>query len=126
MNKKLVIICNSLDRLKLYDKLSFNEGMIIENIVAQMLVSGKRKLYFYSRNDRKDSSEKMEIDFLIAKNNITIIFLNVPLLFYGNFYGNTFQPSVISSPPPPVWQLLRLNLRSSFQDLRPLRNIRNG
>lgn len=55
----------------LFDKLSFNEGMIIENIVAQMLVSGKRKLYFYSRNDRKDSSEKMEIDFLIAKNNIT-------------------------------------------------------
>lgn len=55
----------------LFDKLSFNEGMIIENIVAQMLVSGKRKLYFYSRNDRKDSSEKMEIDFLIAKNNVT-------------------------------------------------------
>ena len=26
MNKKLVIICNSLDRLKLYDKLSFNDN----------------------------------------------------------------------------------------------------
>ncbi len=55
----------------LFDKLSFNEGMIIENVVAQMLVSAKKKLYFFSRNDRHDSSEKMEIDFLIAKSNIT-------------------------------------------------------
>ena len=43
----------------------------MENIVSQMLISGKRKLYFFSRNNRIDSSEKMEIDFLIAKNNTT-------------------------------------------------------
>ena len=55
----------------LFDKLSFNEGMIMENIVSQMLVSGKRKLYFFSRNDRNDASERMEIDFLISKSNIT-------------------------------------------------------
>ena len=55
----------------LFNKLSFNEGMILENIVAQMLVSNKRNLYFFSRNDREDSSNKMEIDFLIAKNKIT-------------------------------------------------------
>ena len=55
----------------LFNKLSFNEGMILENIVAQMLVSNKRNLYFFSRNDRDDSSNKMEIDFLIAKNKIT-------------------------------------------------------
>lgn len=55
----------------LFDKLSFNEGMIIENVVAQMLVSGKRSLYFFSRSDREDSSKKMEIDFLIAKSKIT-------------------------------------------------------
>ena len=55
----------------LFDKLSFNEGMIIENIVSQMLVAGKRKLYFFSRNNRNKSSETMEIDFLIAKNKIT-------------------------------------------------------
>ena len=55
----------------LFDKLSFNEGMIIENIVSQMLVSGNRKLYFFSRNNRKDTSETMEIDFLISKSNIT-------------------------------------------------------
>ena len=55
----------------LFDKLSFNEGMIIENVVAQMLVNAKRNLYFFSRNDREDSSNKMEIDFLIAKTKIT-------------------------------------------------------
>lgn len=55
----------------LFDKLSFNEGMIIENVVAQMIVSTKRGLYFFSRNDREDSLNKMEIDFLIAKSKIT-------------------------------------------------------
>ena len=55
----------------LFDKLSFNEGMIIENIVAQMLVSAKKKLYYYSKSSREDSSERMEIDFLIAKSKIT-------------------------------------------------------
>ena len=45
--------------------------MIIENVVSQMLTAGNRKLYFYSRNNREDSSLTMEIDFLISKNNIT-------------------------------------------------------
>lgn len=55
----------------LFDKLSFNKGMILENVVAQMLSSVGRKLYFFSRNERDDSSETMEIDFLISKNKIT-------------------------------------------------------
>lgn len=55
----------------LFDKLSFNEGMIIENIVAQMFTAGRRKLYFFSRNDRNDSTQTIEIDFLTSKNNIT-------------------------------------------------------
>ena len=55
----------------LFNKLSFNEGMILENIVSQMLVANGRKLYFFSRNDRKDSSETMEIDFLISSNKVT-------------------------------------------------------
>lgn len=55
----------------LFDKLSFNEGMLMENIVAQMLVSSGRKLYFFSRNDRNDAADTMEIDFLISKDLIT-------------------------------------------------------
>ena len=53
------------------DKLSFNEGMIIENIVAQSLISSGRKLYFFSKYSDNNSKEVMEIDFLISKNTIT-------------------------------------------------------
>ena len=55
----------------LFDKLSFNEGMLMENIVAQMLVSSGRKLYFFSRNERNNVDGTMEIDFLISKDLIT-------------------------------------------------------
>lgn len=55
----------------LFNKLSFNEGMIMENIVAQMLTASGKKLYFYFNYDKKNSENNMEIDFLIAKNKIT-------------------------------------------------------
>ena len=65
------IINEKIYKKILFDKLSFNEGMILENVVAQMLVASSRKLYFFSRNDRKDSSETMEIDFLISSDKVT-------------------------------------------------------
>ena len=65
------IINEEIYKKILFDKLSFNEGMILENVVAQMLVASGRKLYFFSRNDRQDSSETMEIDFLISSNKVT-------------------------------------------------------
>ena len=55
----------------LFDKLEVNLGMIIENVVAQMLVANNHKLYFYSNPIREDSSSRMEIDFLLAKSKIT-------------------------------------------------------
>ena len=55
----------------LFNKLSFNEGMIIENIVAQMLTASGKKLYFYFNYDKENRFNNMEIDFLIAKNKIT-------------------------------------------------------
>lgn len=55
----------------LFDKLTFNEGMIIENVVAQMFKSSNKRLYFFSRNSREDSKDTMEIDFLITKSKIT-------------------------------------------------------
>lgn len=55
----------------LFDKLSFNEGMLMENVVSQMLISSGRKLYFFSRNERKNAEDTMEIDFLISKDLIT-------------------------------------------------------
>lgn len=65
------IINDEIYKKILFDKLTFNEGMIIENVVAQMLVSRGRKLYFFSKNDRNNAKNSMEIDFLISKNNIT-------------------------------------------------------
>lgn len=47
------------------DRLEINNGMIFENIVAQMLTALNKKLYFYSRADNQDRSNTMEIDFLI-------------------------------------------------------------
>ena len=45
--------------------------MIMENVVAQMLKAAHKNLYFFSKTDREDSRETMEIDFLIAKSKIT-------------------------------------------------------
>ena len=58
-------------RKLLLDKLEVDMGMVMENIIAQMLVSQGHKLYFYSNPDRENKENRMEIDFLIAKNTIT-------------------------------------------------------
>lgn len=64
------IVSEEIYKKLLFDKLEVNEGMIIENIVAQMLTASNHKLYFYSNQD-KDATNRMEIDFLIAKSKIT-------------------------------------------------------
>ena len=58
---------NELYRAILFDKLDINEGMIMENIVAQMLRRNGHKLYFYSRTDLENRENHMEIDFLITE-----------------------------------------------------------
>ena len=65
------IIKEEIYKKILFDKLSFNEGMIIENIIAQSLTSVGRKLYFFSKYNHDNSSDTLEIDFLITKDNIT-------------------------------------------------------
>lgn len=59
---------NELYRSILFDKLNVNEGMIMENIVAQMLRANGHKLYFYSRSDSNHRENNLEIDFLISEN----------------------------------------------------------
>ncbi len=58
---------NELYRAILFDKLDINEGMIMENITAQMLRRNGHKLYFYSRSDTENRENNMEIDFLITE-----------------------------------------------------------
>lgn len=60
---------NGLYRAILFDNLSINEGMIMENVVAQMLRTNGHKLYFYSRTDATNRKNDMEIDFLITEGN---------------------------------------------------------
>ena len=60
---------NGLYRAILFDKLSINEGMIMENVVAQMFRTNGHKLYFYSRSDATNRKNDMEIDFLITEGN---------------------------------------------------------
>ena len=54
------------NRLLLGD-IELNEGMIVENVVAQMIRTAGHRLYFFSDADRTSAKDRMEIDFLLAK-----------------------------------------------------------
>ena len=51
--------------------LEFNSGMLIENVVAQMLTASGHSLLFFARSDSKTRKNTMEIDFLIDKPVLT-------------------------------------------------------
>lgn len=50
----------------LFNKLEFNNGLVMENAVAQMLVAAGHDLYYYS-----ETEDRMEVDFLLTKNKLT-------------------------------------------------------
>ena len=51
------------------DKLSLNEGMLYENLIAQMLTANGHKLFFYTRYSEEKHRNDIEIDFLISNNS---------------------------------------------------------
>lgn len=65
------IVSEEIYKKLLFDKLSVNFGMFMENIVAQMLTAAGHKLYFFSKSSREKAEDRMEIDFLIAKSKVT-------------------------------------------------------
>ena len=65
------IVQNEIYQKLMFDKLEINEGMLVENIVAQMLRTAGHSLFFYSNYDKEDASNRMEIDFLIQKETVT-------------------------------------------------------
>lgn len=65
------LVTEEIYKKLLFDKLEVNKGMIIENIVAQMLAASGHKLYFFSSPSRDDKDSRMEIDFLISKSRIS-------------------------------------------------------
>ena len=50
----------------LFNKLEFNNGLVMENVVAQMLTASGHDLYYYS-----ETEDRMEVDFLLTKNRLT-------------------------------------------------------
>ena len=65
------IVTQELYQKLMFGKLETNEGMLVENIVAQMLTAAEYKLFFFSQYDGKQSENRMEIDFLVQKPDIT-------------------------------------------------------
>ncbi len=60
---------NDLYKKILFQKLNINEGMLVENVTAQILRTNGHRLFFYSRNDKENRENHMEIDFLLSRDN---------------------------------------------------------
>ena len=65
------IVTNEIYQKLMFDKLEVDEGMLVENIVAQMLRSSGNELFFYSNYDKEDAESRMQVDFLIQKEVVT-------------------------------------------------------
>lgn len=67
-------------------RLSLNEGMLYENVIAQMLAANGHKLYFYTHyNDEKHRND-IEIDFLLSDNSKLKYKMYPVEVKYGNRY----------------------------------------
>ncbi len=60
---------NELYKAILFDKLHINEGMIVENVIAQALRMKDQKVYFYKKTDKENKRTSLEVDFLIRRDN---------------------------------------------------------
>ena len=52
-------------------KLGINEGMLYENMVAQMLTANGHRLFFYTHYNEEKKRNDIEIDFIISNNSKT-------------------------------------------------------
>ena len=52
-------------------KIALNQGMLFENIIAQMITAKGKKLYFYTRYNEEKHRNDIEIDFLISNESKT-------------------------------------------------------
>lgn len=65
------IVTNEIYQKLMFDKLEVNEGMLVENVVAQMLKASGKELFFYSNYDKEEAKNRMQVDFLIQKEVVT-------------------------------------------------------
>ncbi len=52
-------------------KLEVNKGMLVENVVAQMLKAAGQSLFYHYNSDQSNASNRMEVDFLLAKSKVS-------------------------------------------------------
>lgn len=65
------IVTNEIYQKLMFDKLEIDEGMLVENIVAQMLKAAGHELFFYSNYDKEEAENRMQVDFLVQKAVVT-------------------------------------------------------
>lgn len=65
------VVTNEIYQKLMFDKLEIDEGMLVENVVAQMLKASGNELFFFSNYDKEDAENRMQIDFLIQKELVT-------------------------------------------------------
>ena len=65
------LVAEDIHNRILSDRIELNKGMLVENVVAQMFRAAGHKLYFYSNSSRTNSEDRMGVDFLVAKSNLT-------------------------------------------------------
>lgn len=58
---------NPTYRTILSEQLSINEGMLVENYVAQQIRAIGDKLFYYSHREQGSAADTMEVDFLIVR-----------------------------------------------------------
>lgn len=66
------ILENELYKHILLDRLQVNEGMLIENLVAQCLRANGHRAYFYLERNPATRKKTLEADFLIRQNERTV------------------------------------------------------
>ncbi len=62
---------NQLYKQIMEGRLSLNNGMLYENVIAQMIMAKGRKLYFYTRYNVEKHRNDVEIDFLLSNESKT-------------------------------------------------------
>lgn len=62
---------NEVYKQILSGKLSLNEGMLYENVIAQMLVANGHRLFFYTHYSEEKHRNDIEIDFIFSNNSKT-------------------------------------------------------
>lgn len=62
-----VLLSEDIHNRLLSERIELNEGMIVENVVAQMIRAAGHSPFFYQNSDRVNAENRMEIDFLVDK-----------------------------------------------------------